>query len=136
MISPSNNTRATWNVSRSRRTMRPFRAKSVLIVFAWSGLSYAIFGIVSYLIDPSKMLGIEKDAYQADLTATFYNRNTAAIYFGSCAVVWLIVLLEKIRKTKSLRDPTSGRLRFSGRWLVPSIALLVCLIAALSVAFQ
>jgi hypothetical protein len=55
-------------------------AKAILLAFAWSGLGYAVFGIVSFLIDPSTVFGMQKDAYQAELTATFYNRNTAAIY--------------------------------------------------------
>jgi hypothetical protein len=71
-------------------------AKVVVAAFAWSGLAYAIFGIVSFLVDPTTVFGYEKDAYRSELTATFYNRNTAAFYFGSCAIVWLMYALEKI----------------------------------------
>ena len=31
------------------------------------------------------------------LTATFINRNTAAAYFGSCAMVWLVLSMQKLR---------------------------------------
>ena len=71
-------------------------ARVIVLAFAWSGLAYAIFGIVSFLIDPATVFGFEKDAYRAELTATFYNRNTAAFYFGSCAIVWLMFALERI----------------------------------------
>ena len=32
------------------------------------------------------------------LTSTFVNRNTAAVFFGSCAIVWLLLLCERIRR--------------------------------------
>ena len=40
---------------------------------------------------------MEKTANTDSLTATFINRNTAAAYFGSCAVAWLIMLLARVR---------------------------------------
>jgi hypothetical protein len=105
-------------------------ADAILVAFAWSGLAYAIFGIISYGIDPSKILGFDKSAYLAELTATFYNRNTAAIYFGSCAVVWMTRAAEKIRKARSHRSGLADRGRFlSAEFLVPGFALAICLVA-------
>ncbi|ULK95939.1 O-antigen ligase family protein [Bradyrhizobium sp. I71] len=105
-------------------------ARSIAVAFALSGLLYAIFGIVSYLIDPSKILGYDKIAYRGELTATFYNRNTAAIYFGCCAVVWLVFLLESVRRRKpgrvNLRD---WRAVLSSELLPPTIAVLICIVA-------
>jgi hypothetical protein len=108
-------------------------AKAILLTFAWSGLAYAVYGIVSFLIDPSTVFGMQKDAYQAELTATFYNRNTAAIYFGCCAMVWLLRTLQGI-KTGSARSDPNGRkpfLRgaFSATLLLPWLATLVCVMA-------
>lgn len=74
------------------------RARQLLHVIAWSGAAYAIYGILSYLIEPTMLLWREKRAYVGNLTGTFVNRNTAAAYFGSCAVVWLAILLEQTRK--------------------------------------
>jgi O-antigen ligase len=74
------------------------RARQILQVVAWSGAVYAIYGILSFLIAPTMLLWREKEAYLGNLTGTFVNRNTAAAYFGSCAVVWLALLLEKIRR--------------------------------------
>jgi O-antigen ligase len=74
------------------------RARQLLHVIAWSGAAYAFYGILSYLIEPTMLLWREKRAYIGNLTGTFVNRNTAAAYFGSCAVVWLAILLEQTRR--------------------------------------
>jgi O-Antigen ligase len=74
------------------------RARQLLHVIAWSGAVYAIYGILSYLIDPTVLLWREKRFYIGNLTGTFVNRNTAAAYFGSCAVVWFALLLEQARR--------------------------------------
>jgi hypothetical protein len=108
-------------------------AKAILLAFAWSGLGYAVFGIVSFLIDPSTVFGMQKDAYQSELTATFYNRNTAAIYFGCCAIVWMLLTLEEIKFRGARPDP-NGRApflqgAFSARSLLRWLATLVCVVA-------
>ena len=74
------------------------RARQGLRVMAWAGVGYAAYGILALLIDPTAILWREKTAYVGNLTATFINRNTAAAYFGSCAVLWLVRLLEAIRR--------------------------------------
>jgi O-antigen ligase len=73
------------------------RARQLLKVIAWSGAAYAIYGILAHLLDPTHILWREKQAYLAYATGTFINRNTAAAYFGSCAVVWSLLLWERIR---------------------------------------
>jgi O-antigen ligase len=73
------------------------RARQTLVVAAWAGVAYAAYGILSLFLDPSMVLWREKVAYIGSLTATFINRNTAATYFGSCAAVWLILLMEVAR---------------------------------------
>lgn len=74
------------------------RARQVLVVIAWSGAAYAVYGVLSLLIDPTVLLWQEKRAYIGNVTGTFVNRNTAAAYFGSCAVIWLALLLEQVRR--------------------------------------
>src|SRR5581483_10702759 len=71
-------------------------ARRLLWVVAWSGAAYAVFGIVSQLIDPTMLLWREKPG--SNLTATFVNRNTAGPYLGSCAVVWLLLILRSLRQ--------------------------------------
>ena len=113
------------------------RARQLLHVVAWSGVAYAIFGIAAYLIDPTHVLWREKVAYRGVLTSTFINRNTAAVYFGSCAVVWLLILSRHLRQ----RLPP-GPIRWRGipHWLMSEIPrpvvlslsiLLLCLAAML-----
>jgi hypothetical protein len=74
------------------------RARQLLQVVAWSGAAYAVLGVVLFVIDPTKILWREKQAYADALTSTFINRNTAAVYFGSCAIVWLLFLSEGVRR--------------------------------------
>jgi O-antigen ligase len=64
---------------------------------AWAGAGYAIYGIFALLFEPTTVLWREKTAYVGNLTATFINRNTAAAYFGSCSVVWFVLLMEAVR---------------------------------------
>ncbi|QQO13558.1 O-antigen ligase family protein [Bradyrhizobium diazoefficiens] len=105
-------------------------ARAIMAAFACSGLLYAVFGVVSYLIDPSKILGYDKDAYLAELTATFYNRNTAAIYFGCCAVVWLVFLSEQFRRRKPGRaNFQDWRAVLHSELLPPAAAVLICVVA-------
>src|SRR5450759_543884 len=74
------------------------RARQLVLVIAWSGVAYAVYGIAAYLIDPTHLLWREKIAYREALTSTFVNRNTAAVYFGSCAVLWLLILSQHLRR--------------------------------------
>lgn len=73
------------------------RARQVLLVIAWSGAIYAVYGLLSFLFEPTMLLWREKRYYLGSLTATFVNRNTAAAYLGSCGVIWLALLLERVR---------------------------------------
>jgi O-antigen ligase len=77
------------------------RARQLLKVVAWSGALYALYGIGSFAILPTKLLWREKQAYLDSLTGTFVNRNTAAVYFGACAIVWFVFLCERIRRRSS-----------------------------------
>ena len=72
------------------------RARQLLNVVAWSGAAYAIYGIAAFLFTPTKILWRAKLNPDV-LTSTFANRNTAAVFFGSCAIVWLLLLCERIR---------------------------------------
>jgi O-antigen ligase len=74
------------------------RANQLLVVVSWSGSAYAAYGIAAFMIDPGKVLWMKKLAYFNVLTATFTGRNTAAVYFGACAIVWLLLLLERVRQ--------------------------------------
>jgi O-antigen ligase len=113
------------------------RARQLILVIAWSGVAYAVYGMAAYLIDPTHILWREKIAYREVLTSTFINRNTAAVYFGSCAVLWLLILSQHLRQ----RLP-SGPIHWRSvpRWLLSemprpivlsSAMLLLCVAAML-----
>jgi O-antigen ligase len=74
------------------------RGRRGVRVMAWAGVGYAVYGIFALAFDPTEILWREKTAYIGNLTATFINRNTAACYFGSCAAVWLVLLMGAIRR--------------------------------------
>ncbi|PSO26043.1 O-antigen ligase domain-containing protein [Bradyrhizobium sp. MOS002] len=87
----------------------PDRARRGVRVMAWAGAVYALYGIFALAFDPTEILWREKTAYLGNLTATFINRNTAACYFGSCAAVWLVLLMSAIR-----RNLPPGKLEWRG----------------------
>jgi O-Antigen ligase len=72
-------------------------ARRALHVMAWAGAGYAAYGILNLLFDPTAILWRTKIVNTESLTATFINRNTAAAYFGSCAVAWLIMFMARVR---------------------------------------
>lgn len=113
------------------------RARQLLLVTAWSGVAYAVYGIAAYLFDPIHILWREKVAYRGELTSTFINRNTAAVYFGSCAVLWLLFLSQQLRRRL---PPGLIHWRNVPHWLLSDmprpvvlsfIMLLLCLAAML-----
>lgn len=65
---------------------------------AWAGSVYAIYAIAAELLAPTKVLWRDKQAHIGSLTGTFLNRNTAATFFGSCSILWLLITIEKLRK--------------------------------------
>jgi O-antigen ligase len=85
------------------------RARQLLNVIAWSGVVYAAFGIVAHIFDPTHILWRDKDAYLDSVTGTFINRNTAGAYFGSCALVWSLLIWERVQQ----RLPRSAALTWS-----------------------
>jgi O-antigen ligase len=113
------------------------RARKLISVIAWSGVAYAVYGIASYLFDPNHILWREKTDYLDVLTSTFINRNTAAVYFGSCSVLWLLILSQHVRRRL---PPGLIDWRSLPRWLLSEMRqsvvvsfamLLLCLTAML-----
>ena len=67
-------------------------------MIAWSGVVYALYGMLALLLEPNALLWRERRAYVGNLTGTFVNRNTAATYFGTCAIVWFVTFLQEGRR--------------------------------------
>ncbi|WP_247393374.1 O-antigen ligase family protein [Bradyrhizobium sp. 35] len=111
------------------------RARRLLWVIAVSGSLYALYGVASFLIEPTMILWRDKTAYMGSVTGTFINRNTAAAYFGSCAVIWMLLILEDVRRRLPERHVEWRRLSVDLRTIPPKqilphlASLLVCLMA-------
>jgi O-antigen ligase len=111
------------------------RSQRAIRIMAWAGAGYAIYGILALEFTPAEILWREKTVYFNSLTSTFINRNTAAAYFGSCAAVWLVLLMAAVRNSLP-RGPIEwkkvpGRLvtKTRKRVLVRFVMLFVCLSA-------
>ncbi|CCD92772.1 putative O-antigen polymerase [Bradyrhizobium sp. ORS 375] len=107
----------------------PTHAELLLKAVAWSGLAYALYGLAAYLVDPSVVLLRDKVLDRNVLNATFPNRNTAALYFGCCAVLWELLLLRRLSARgaleagwRSLRAVTWDR-----KLVLAAAATLICL---------
>jgi O-antigen ligase len=81
-------------------------------IYRWvavAGLLYAGFSIFSEITNPTMLLWREKIAYVEALTGTFVNHNTAAVFFGSVAIIWYLLALRELRRSVDLsrwREPT------------------------------
>lgn len=67
-------------------------AYAILQTTAMSGLMYAIYGIIAFVLWPDHWLWLERGNYRNSLIATFINPNVAAVYFGACTITWLLLL--------------------------------------------
>ncbi|MBR0829870.1 O-antigen ligase family protein [Bradyrhizobium manausense] len=111
------------------------RARWMLWVIAVSGSLYAFYGVASFLIEPTIILWREKKAYLPNVTGTFINRNTAAAYFGSCVVIWMLLIVEQIRSDLPKHSSFwKGLVQALARALrqplgLPIVAGFVCLLA-------
>jgi O-antigen ligase len=109
------------------------RAHQLLNVIAWSGVAYAIYGIAFDLIDPAT--GTFR-VRPIPLTSTFVNRNTAAVYFGACSVIWLLLICERMRQQVLNRYGSKDSIRVNGpRLLLGQLILLLTMMVCLLATF-
>jgi O-antigen ligase len=85
-------------------------ADRLLKLVAWCGVAYAGYGMLAFAIEPGMVLWREKTEYASVLTGTFINRNTAALYFGSCSILWLLLACRRLRYDCAGRPMTAARL--------------------------
>ncbi|MGY0575846.1 O-antigen ligase family protein [Bradyrhizobium sp. RDM12] len=105
----------------------------ILSVVAWSGAVYGAYAIVSFIWDPATVLWREKVAYRSVLTGTFINRNTAAVYFGACALLWLLRLLRSISGSsfRVQQHQLSELIRSGGSYqVIVNFAVFILLLSA------
>jgi O-antigen ligase len=110
------------------------RARQLLKVIAWSGAAYAIYGIVLALVDPAT--GTFR-VRPIPLTSTLVNRNTAAVYFGACSAIWLLLLCERIRQRvlDERSDQDLTRINYQQLWLAQFVLLLIMMAMCLLATF-
>jgi O-antigen ligase len=51
-------------------------------------LAYVVYSLIAFVFLPDSILWAPKVAYRESLTGTFINRNTAATFFGTAAILW------------------------------------------------
>lgn len=111
-------------------------ARVLMLVVAWSGFGYALFGIVTFIVDPARVLGVDKVAYRDVLTATFINRNTAAAYFGSCAICWLVLLYESLPREVSTSSSLRQLLFTMSELSMRVVVNVLCFLVVISAMFM
>jgi len=104
------------------------RARQLLHVIAWSGVAYAIYGVAFTLVDPAT--GIFRVS-PIPLTSTFVNRNTAAVYFGACSTIWLLLVCEQILGDRKMTWTNHRQL-----WLAQFVLLLTMMVVCLLATFM
>ncbi|MGX4773571.1 O-antigen ligase family protein [Bradyrhizobium guangdongense] len=109
-------------------------ARQLLRILTWAGLGYALYAILAGIGDPTTLLFRRKEAYLGFVTGTFVNRNTAATFFATCAVLFLAPLLRFIyRQDRPDRPPSRQMTALIAYYLGSPFALgggfVVCLMA-------
>ena len=66
---------------RSGRTAG-LRARQLIFFFAMTGVAYAAYGLIVYMLGNDQILWFKKEFYTDSLTSTFVNRNNYAAYCG------------------------------------------------------
>lgn len=106
-------------------------------VYGWvalAGLCYVVYAIFAELTHPSMLLWREKTAYLDSVTGTFVNHNTAAIYFGSVAIIWYLRALRRFRQRFDLArcfdvHYMAGKLRDAPRDLIGYVLVFLVILA-------
>jgi O-antigen ligase len=102
-------------------------------VIAWSGVAYAAFGITVFAMDPTYVPWSDIRGFFY-LTSTFGYRSTAAVYFGLCTVLWLLFVLQHLRRRLPLDSVywrSGPRLLLAEMPILSFVMLLICLTAML-----
>ncbi|NOQ16747.1 MAG: hypothetical protein GQ581_06775, partial [Methyloprofundus sp.] len=74
-------------------------AKKLFNWLAISGFIYAVYGLIIFFGDFSKILWFDKWAYQKDVTSTFVNRNSYATYAGLCLLCLIPNILHQFKNS-------------------------------------
>ena len=110
----------------------PDRARLAMTVIGIAGVVIGIATLVGFAVDPTHLLGRPKVFYPGTFTGTFVNRNTAATYFGTCAIIWTSRFVDALAADRHAHRSTRllDRLLlvldlFTGRTILVGAAALV-----------
>lgn len=112
----------------------PREARQMIQILAWAGFVYALYGMLAQLGDPEVLLFRRKEAYLGAATGTFVNRNTAATFWGSSAILFLVPLLRVTHRKDRTHAPRSNRLADLIGYRLTSPAALAIGLAVCTVA--
>lgn len=112
----------------------PGGAKLISQTIGRAAVAFALYSAISLILAPDMLLWREKQAYLSNLTGTFINRNTAATYFGSASIIWMLALVHELRMRTSrklgLRSNFQALLNNPPRDVLAAMAaFLVCFAA-------
>ena len=68
------------------------RARQLLLVIAWSGVAYAVYGIAAYLIDPTHILWREKVSWRCPYVHIHQPQHSGGLFWVVCRVVVAIYI--------------------------------------------
>lgn len=91
----------------------PRNAVNLLRVIAIAGALYAVYGVISAVFFPDRLLWVEKTAYRESVTATFVNRNSYATYAGMGLACAIALVLANFRRAERI-----GNVRFRAARIV------------------
>ena len=103
-------------------------ARQVLKAIAYAGFAYALYGILAHLLAPTMLLWRSKEYYVPYATGTFVNRNTAAVFWGSCSVLFL-GRLAPIVSDALMSKPSRHDYSFTDHPATLAVGFLTCLVA-------
>jgi O-antigen ligase len=95
----------------------------------WAGSLLALYGLVTFLFFPDTLLWLEKRFYRENLTGTFVNRNTAAMFFGLITLLWCALLLARRERMKD--KPLQQILRTDSKSLLRALHVVLGLLTVL-----
>lgn len=80
------------------------RTEALLVIRAVAtiGAAYALYALVMLIYDSASMIWSDRAERLGILTNPFINRNHAATFYGSCAVIWLCMALSELERSLSL----------------------------------
>ncbi len=97
-----------------------------LLVLAWGGCAYAVYGLAMHMLGIEKILWMDKWAYQGTVTATFVNRNAYAAYAGIGVICCMALLVDRLRQHRRgwrLRDRAENILVHASPYAIATLTL-------------